>query len=236
MLAWLKNNAFEVAGYVVWGLTGIVIAVPEIWAAADEEHVPWPTISGTIGYLEYWHTWVAVIVIAILVWAIFHTVKYSGGFAAAANRTTGGRLTLAAPTAPPVPYRTLLIVVYYAAALACVIGGPLLVHSARPHDKYLLGEALYGSIALFGLVIPSVVALVVRRDVPFPSLFWTIQKLEERVRPVAIVFAAGITVLLIHLAFYPWPSVIPDLQNLHAKSKHVTHKQKKEREPSAYAG
>ena len=69
----------ELAGYGVWGFTGAVIAVPELWAAVDSDHVPWPTISGTVGYLEYWHTWVAVIIIGALVWAVFHAVKYSGG-------------------------------------------------------------------------------------------------------------------------------------------------------------
>jgi hypothetical protein len=226
---------FEVAGYVVWGLTGVVIAVPEIWAAADGRNVPWPTISGTIGYLEYWHTWVAVIVIGILVWAIFHSVKYSAGVAGP-TRTKGGRWTPGTPKPAPAPHHTLLVVTYYAVAVACVIAGPLIVLAVRPHDKYLLGEVLYGLIGFFGMVVPSVVALVVRRDVPFPTLFWTIQRLEQRVRPIAIVFAAGITVLVIHLALYPWPSVIPDLQDLHKKSQQLKHQQKKQREPSPYAG
>jgi hypothetical protein len=30
-------------------------AVPELSAAFWDEYVPWPTISGTVGYLEYWH-------------------------------------------------------------------------------------------------------------------------------------------------------------------------------------
>src|ERR671933_1620011 len=62
------------SGYVVWGLTGAAIAVPELWAAVDGKHVPWPTISGTVGYLEYWHDWIAVIVIAVLVWAAFRAL------------------------------------------------------------------------------------------------------------------------------------------------------------------
>lgn len=226
-------KAREVAGYVVWGLTGAVIAVPEIWAAADSDHVPWPTISGTVGYLEYWHTWVAVIVIGVLVWAVFHAVKYSGGVAGG-KRTPGGRLTRGAAKTDPM--RTALAIVYYVLALGCAIAGPLIVRSVRPDDKYLLGEVLYGTIGFFGMVVPSVVAMVYRQDVPFPTLFWTIQRLEDRVRPVAIVFAAGITVLLIHLALYPWPSVIPDLQDLHNKNQQLKHDIKKDHEPSAYSG
>ena len=228
-----RPGARELAGYGVWGFTGAVIAVPELWAAVDSDHVPWPTISGTVGYLEYWHTWVAVIIIGVLVWAVFHAVKYSGGVGGG-QRTPGGRFTPG--EARQDPLRKALAIAYYTLALGCAIAGPLLVRSARSHDKYLMGEVLYGSIGFFGVVVPSVVAMIFRKDVPFPTLFWTIQKLEERVRPVAIVFAAGINVLLVHLALYPWPSVIPDLQDLHAKNQQLKHEQKKDREPSPYAG
>jgi hypothetical protein len=222
----------ELAGYAVWGATGAVIAVPEIWAAVDSDHVPWPTISGTVGYIEYWHTWVAVVIIGVLVWAVFHAVKYAGGVAGG-RRTPGGRITMG--TARTTSLRAVLAALYYVVAVGCVIGASWTVSSVRPHDKHLLGEVLYGSIGLFGVVIPGTVALVWRQDVPFPTLFWTIQKLEDRVRPVAVLFAAGITVLLVHLALYPWPAVIPDLQDLHAKGRQLEHHQKKEQEPPAYA-
>jgi hypothetical protein len=232
---WVKDrqNTRELAGYVVWGLTGAVIAIPELLAAADSRHVPWPTISGTIGYLEYWHTWIAVVVIGVLVWAVFHSVKYSAGVSGG-KRTPGGRLT--SGTASTTPMRMALSILYYLLAIGCTIAGPLIVRSVRPHDKFLLGEVLYASIAFFGLVVPGIIALVFRQDVPFPTLFWTIQKLEDRLRALAIVIAAGITVLLIHLALYPWPSVIPDLQDLHTKNQQLKHDQKKDLEPSPYAG
>ncbi len=232
--SWVKDrgNWRELAGYAVWGATGAVIAVPEIWASVDSEHVPWPTISGTVGYIEYWHTWVAVIVIGILVWSVFHSVRYAGGVAGG-RRTPGGRLTRGTPQTTPI--RTALAVAYYVVSVAAIIAAAWSVSSARPHDKHLLGEVLYGSIGLFGVIIPSIFGYIWRKDVPFPTLFWTIQKIEERVRLVAIVFAAGITVLLVHLAFYPWPSVIPDLQDLHDKSQQLKHHEKKEQEPPAYA-
>jgi hypothetical protein len=222
----------EILGYIVWGLTAAVIAIPEIWAAVDGKHVPWPTISGTVGYIEYWHTWVATIVIAILVWAAFHSVKYSRGVGGG-GRTPGGRYVLGTPAATPI--RNALAGAYYLVALASVIAGPLIVADRRPHDKYLLGEVLYGLIGLFGVLVPSLVGLIWKKDVPFPTLFWTIQKLESRLRLIAIIFAAGITVLLLHLALYPWPEVIPDLQNLHNKNQTQPHHQKKQREPSPYS-
>jgi hypothetical protein len=229
---WIKANPREFAGYAVWGATGAVIAVPELWAAVDSENVPFPTISGTVGYIEYWHTWVGVVIIGILVWAAFHSIKYKTGVGGG-NRTPGGRFARGKPA--PAPIGVVGAIIYYVLALAVVIGGPLVVLAIRPHDKYLLGEVLYGSIGFFGMLVPSVFGVIRRKDVPFPTLFWTIQKLEQHLRPVAVVFAAGITVLLIHLALYPWPGVIPDLQDLHKKNQDLQHKIRKQLEPSAYS-
>jgi hypothetical protein len=89
---WARHEFFRLlSGYIVWGLTGAVIAVPEIWAAVDGDSVKWPTISGTVGYIQYWHTWVAVLVIAVLVWGAFHAVRYTPG--PTERRTPAGRLT-----------------------------------------------------------------------------------------------------------------------------------------------
>ena len=73
---WWHANASEAWGYVVWGAMGVVVAVPEIWAAADSKHVPWPTISGTIGDLELHHNWIAIIVIGLIVWAAYCAILY----------------------------------------------------------------------------------------------------------------------------------------------------------------
>jgi len=49
---WWKAEPQERWGYIWWGLSGVVIAVPELWAALGGDAVLWPTISGTIGNLE----------------------------------------------------------------------------------------------------------------------------------------------------------------------------------------
>jgi hypothetical protein len=219
----------ELAGYVVWGAMGVVVAVPELWAAVGGKSVPWPTISGTVGYLEYWHAWIAIIVIGILVWAAFHSVQYSSAPPAHARRTAGGRLTHGTPRG------TVNAIVYFASAVAVVVGGSLWAHIDRPHDKYRFGEVLYGLIGFCWIVVPTIVAYVWERDTPFPTLFQTIRSMERRVRLVAVVFAAGITVLLLHLALYPWPAVIPDLQRLHAQYAPQGHTQKKLKEPPPYS-
>ena len=228
------SKSRELFGYAVWGAMGVVIAVPELWAAIGGKTVEWPTISGTVGYLEYWHAWVSIIVVGILVWAAFNAVQYEASKRIAAPetpsgqlyRTPGGRVSRREPSDQPVN-----AILYFAAAILITAGLSLWAYLDRPHDKYRLGEVMYGLIALFWMVIPAAYAYFGGKDMPFPTLFATIQALEQRLRVVAIIFAAGITVLLIHLALYPWPAVIPDLQDLHASYVHHHHAVKKQGEP-----
>src|SRR5207247_1946484 len=77
---WLSKRFADVGrreawGYAVWGTVGLVIAVPEITAAADAG-VPFPTISGTVGHLEVRWTWVAVIVVGVIAASGFQAVRY----------------------------------------------------------------------------------------------------------------------------------------------------------------
>ena len=116
-----------------------------------------------------------------------------------------------------------------------MVVGSAIARADRPGDKYLLGEVLYSLIGFWWIVLPGWLAYKHGRVVPFPTLFRTVRNLEQRARVVAAVFAAGIAVLLIHLALHPWPSVISDLQDLHQKYEQQRHDQKKQKEPSAYA-
>jgi hypothetical protein len=52
----------EKVGYIFWGVMALLVAVPELIAA--RWHVPWPTISETVGHLEKRHHWVRVLVVA----------------------------------------------------------------------------------------------------------------------------------------------------------------------------
>jgi hypothetical protein len=42
----------EENGYAVWCAMGLVVGVPEIWAAIEGDDFYWPTISTTIGHLQ----------------------------------------------------------------------------------------------------------------------------------------------------------------------------------------
>jgi hypothetical protein len=58
-------------------------------------------------------------------------------------------------------------------------------------------------------VIPNVAAYWFRKDFPYTNLFFTVNFLARRLQLVAALVAALLVILLLHLAFYPWP-VPPD--------------------------
>lgn len=134
-------------GYAVWIVAGAVIGVPEIWAAADGDDLPFATISETIGHLERHHPWVELVVVALIVLAVYATTRKP---AAGAAQTPAGRLTLRTPPQKPsavfddedAPW---LFGVGALAARALVAGLTWLA-AARwddPHD-YHAGYVLYG--------------------------------------------------------------------------------------------
>ena len=87
---------------------------------------------------------------------------------------------------------------------------------AHYHPAYVL----YGLLGLLWVAIPSVLAVIREVDMPFPTLFRTIENLEEalanrwprRLGPmlshfVTYVIWAGLTILLLHLTLYPFPDI-----------------------------
>jgi hypothetical protein len=197
----------ERQGYVVWLVVGIVIAVPEIWAAIGQP--PWPTISATIGHLEALQNLVAIVVVALIVAAAVHSAGYRrrhpGEFVTSSGRprgrTAGGRLTTHPGQVSDVPAYA-----YFPPAVGAVAAGTGLAYAANG-SSWVLAYVLYGLIAVCCLVIPNVLAFWFAREVPFPTLFGTVADLERRWHPVALIIQAGLAVLLIHLAFYPWPDI-----------------------------
>jgi hypothetical protein len=222
-------------GYLLWGIAGAVIAVPELTAAVDDEKaLPFTTISAMVGHLERHHTWVELVVVAAIVFAVYATVRVhpdtqapDGGGARAA-RTPGGRLAVEPKPAPPrsrwedqaAPG------LFAAGALVSFAGIAVATWAASEwwddSSHYRPAYVLYGLVGLLWIVVPSVVAFVFKTDVPFPTLFRTVRNLEDwlqahedwpwRLGPVlawlvGYVVVAGLAILMLHLTLYPYPDI-----------------------------
>lgn len=212
-------------GYVLWGAVGLVIAIPEI-AAAAWHGGPWPTISGTIGHLEVIWSGTAIIVVAVVVAVAMHVLRYRPDNPTMGvirpmtglRRTQSGRLTkrptrtaaaMSAAKKDWIGY-AYLATAFVAVLVPSVVVGTL-VRGSSDQTKWIVGYVIYGCIAVFCVALPSALAYWVS-DVPFPTLFRTISDLERLWRPIAVVIVAGLAVLVVHLALYPWPDIAHILQ------------------------
>jgi hypothetical protein len=237
-LAWLARylrerfagvTRSEKWGYVVWSVVGAAIAVPEIWAAAAGNAFIWPTISGTVGHLEDRWAIVALVPVALLAGAALALGRFHNGVTLQADgealiRTPEGRLAKAGKVelAPDKPVPEIVVnpslglagrrswsVLRYVLLSVAIISVCSLVASTSG-NKWLTGYVLYSLIFIFGMVIPNALAYWKRRDVPFTTLLFTLRTLQRRLHLVAVVIAAGLMVLLLHLAIYPWPDLARD--------------------------
>jgi hypothetical protein len=189
----------EINGYVFWGLVALFIGVPELLAAFSstlKADIPWPTITNVVGKdLERHHHWVALLVVGVIVVVTVDTLTYP------AAKKKAGRPVRHPSRAVHVPWSERYIVVVAAAgALAGLIA------SASGANTNELGYAIYGTLALFGIVVPSALAYWWNRVLAIPTLFATLAYLRARAPWVAALVAALLVVLLLHLALYPWPN------------------------------
>jgi cytochrome bd-type quinol oxidase subunit 2 len=97
-------------------------------------------------------------------------------------------------------YNAILVFALEAAALVLAV---LFVDS-----EFARGCIIYGTLGLFGILVPGLLAFWINRIVGFPTLFFTIAKLRHRLHFVAVVLVAGLAILAVHLAFYPWPDLL----------------------------
>ena len=222
-------------GYLVWVVAGIVIVVPELTAAAAGNVLPFTTISTMIGHLERHHDWVELLVVAAIVFVVFSTLRVpprreraeAPRKAGEPARTPGGRLTVqASPAASPETFDEEDAPAWFAfAAILSLIAIAAATWAASwwwdAGHHYEPAYVLYGLLALLWLVVPSVLAFVLGKDPPFPTLFRSVGNLEEWLRkrswPLALgavsawlvgyVLLAGLVILLLHLTLYPYPNI-----------------------------
>jgi len=202
-------DAQERWGYGVWLFAGLVFGVPESWAGITAP--PWPALSETIGHLEQLWPPARVIVVALVVSIAFHAVRYppsrTGAFAAREAkpkraRTPFGRFARSGTGAA----RAVPVFVYFPLAAGAVAGGSVIAAIAGS-GMFVLGYVIYGLIAIFLVIIPNALAFWFTKEMPFPTLYRTVANLERRWRPAAMVIVAGLVVLMLHLAFFPWPDI-----------------------------
>lgn len=210
----------EAWGYAVWSAMGIVVGVPEIWAAIEGDDFYWPTISTTIGHLQERWPVVALLPVAVIVmggYSVFR-IRTIGDTVVQADRQELGRTPEGRLVKQDVQYEELRgggvpasgsergewpVVPYFAFATVVVVAGSLVV--SQSDNRFLVGYVLYSLIAIFWIVIPNVAAYYFRRDFPYTNLFFTLNFLARRLQLVAALVAALLVILLLHLAFYPWP-------------------------------
>ncbi|MDX6503767.1 MAG: hypothetical protein QOE29_892 [Gaiellaceae bacterium] len=228
----------EAWGYAVWLLFAVFVLVPELWAAFWKDSAPFPTISGTTGELEYRYPALALLVTGTIVLCVYSAFRYPPqrtgvlapakpgpddapayqGDAALPYRTPGGGRFTRSIT----PVRELAAKLYFVCALVAILAGTTIAALITGGtDEYAVGRTLYGLLLLLWALVPSLLAWPKRfaLDIPFPTLFSTVRSLERRLRVLALIVIAGLTILLLHLVLYPWPSIIPDLSRTHTYNK-----------------
>jgi hypothetical protein len=207
-------------GYWFWGIViAVILAVEAAGAIGSsnwyKEHVledhswakiPWTTISGMVGHLEELFSGTAVLVLALIAPAAFYALAPLPPPPPNTDRTDLGRVYLgAAPTKRLHWYSVWTVLV-----LSAIVGFLAVRFS---DDDFHRAYWIYGALFFFGIVVPSLL-LFAHMEPGFTSLFTTVGAVRQRrdLRAVAatVALAAGLGILAIHLAFYPWPDITKD--------------------------
>jgi hypothetical protein len=186
-------------GYVFWGLVALFIGVPDVLAALSRRlkaDIPWPTISNLVGKdLERHHHWIALVVVGLIVVVTIHTFTYP------ATKKKAGRALRDPSEAVHVSWSEWYIALVAAAGAAAGV-----IASVVGASKNELGYAIYVTLAITGVVVPSALAYWWNRVLAIPTLFATLAYLSTRAAWVAALVVALLVLLLFHLALYPWPN------------------------------
>jgi hypothetical protein len=202
------------SGYLFWGPMAAVIFVMEILGIGRVQErlkewldveIPWPTISTTVGHLAERWSLVYVAVVGVIAAIGFYALAYPEE-----RKTERGRTKRSGPEPRALPYYNALtgFVIAGAAALAVAIWFD------GSDQRFLRGYVVWGLLAVYGVIIPSLSPLVFRREATFPTLFATFRSLRGVHPLVAAALGAavsgGLAILVFHLALYPWPNITND--------------------------
>jgi hypothetical protein len=220
---------------------------------AIERHLPFTTISAMVGHLEYENALWELGPTALTVFALYSLLRTppkesSGGHTVASiqaradqgdvgpHRTAGGRLTFQPSETSTGEFDESRLDGWRFGVRAAVVAGVIIGltlwaadHWPTPKGQHAatnfhVGYVLYGSIAFFWLLLPSLDAFIRGKDASYPTLFRTITNLEEWLAGwgpqrwrrrlgkvlawiVSYVLLWGLVFLMIHLALYPFPDI-----------------------------
>ena len=183
----------ELHGYAFWGPVALAIAAFEVLGATSgwfRNLIPWPTISRTVGHIQDVDSRWGLVVVGIIAATSFYAIFYVGEAPSTGATRFFSKFRYGWP------------LVYAATAVIFVF-----VWMFVSDEKIHLGYAIYGSFAVFGIVVPMLLVWRKSDHVVFPNVFYTFRKLRERFRWIAMAVAMGLTVLIFHLALYPWPDL-----------------------------
>lgn len=195
------------SGYRFWGVVVATILFVELAGAMSqwlEKHIgvsiPWTTISGMVGHLEELWPMTAVFVVAIIAPATFFALAP----VELVHHSDLGRWYVGSPPEKRAQWYTAWVV-FVLSALVGVIAVSVF------DDDFVRAYFIYGALFVFGIVVPSFLVLVLGREVGFTSLMFTVRHLRQRgdwkAWLATIALSAGLAILMIHLAFYPWPDI-----------------------------
>jgi hypothetical protein len=190
-------------GYRFWFLIIALILGFEVLGSFSS--TPWTTISTMVGNLEDRSSWWAVIALAAVAITALCALRSSAPTdIGPIGHSSLGRWQWRTPADE---HRG-----WYGALFVLGIAG--LAESLALYvfdDRYQRAYFIYGAVFLVGIVIPSILAILGRREAGFPSLFVTVSHLRSNnawwAGALTVAIAGGLAILAIHLAFYPWPDL-----------------------------
>lgn len=197
-------------GYLVWLVALAFFFVPEALAASGTvaRHLPFTTLSGMVGHLEYLQPAVEIAVTALIIAALASILRVppkqtSGSWTEERrgnepHRTAGGRITFKESDhakraagdfddgETPLWFALFSLVTALAIAAGTIAARKWwpdpAPHSGEANALFHPGYVLYGSIGLLCFVVPSLYAFVAGKDAPFPTLFRTYANALEWLR------------------------------------------------------
>jgi hypothetical protein len=122
-------------------------------------------------------------------------------------RTPGGRVTLK-PHDHPEPHMPgwLATIAYLSGSVLAVVAASVLLKLRSGDPGHSMEITMYLLIAALFIVVPSIGAWRRRWETPFASFFATIRRVQHRRPLLGCAIIAGLAILLVHLAMYPWPT------------------------------